>query len=52
MITEKISEISYNYPKQELKIKYKTGKIKIINMSKTEYEDMMKSGNFKSLDNV
>lgn len=52
MITENILEISHNHPKEELKIKYKNGKIKVIHMSYSDFENMLKTGNFKLLDNV
>lgn len=52
MITEKIEHITHNHPKKELTIKYKNGDVKIINMSYEEFLNMLKSGNFNSLDNV
>lgn len=49
MITEDIKRLIYNDLHQTLTIIYNNGESKVINMSKQEYEDMIKTGNFKIL---
>lgn len=54
MITKKIKSLNYNYQKEELLISYKddTKEKKVVHMSKGDYEKMIRTCNFKFLDNV
>lgn len=46
MIKENIKRLVYNQIKEILTVVYKNGDKKEINMSKSEYENMLSTGNF------
>ena len=50
MITDNIKRLIYNEINESLTIVYNNDERKTINMSKEEYMDMLKTGDFKRLE--